>query len=193
MPGEQGRTLSALTSGNVCCNYPFIWLGTTDLETPRLHNALARAATHSPGSNKKEREQEHQQRPARSTSPGTSAVCLLQRWCKQLPSSSCSSMACLSPLLGTHFATQILTRLKYQLRQICDLQHFLHLVFLSTETKSHFCPSCGAGCSCPGGFLQHLCTSWLLQLQLLSLFLVPSLGAARGVNNLPVNSPWSRR
>lgn len=91
MPGEQGRTLSALTSGNVCCNYPFIWLGTTDLETPRLHNALARAATHSPGSNKKEREQEHQQRPARSTSPGTSAICLLQRWCKQLPSSSCSS------------------------------------------------------------------------------------------------------
>lgn len=91
------------------------------------------------------------------------------------------SMASLSPLLGTHFATQTLTRLKYQLRQICDLRCFLHLVFLSTETKSHFCPFCGVDGSCPGGFLQHLCTSRLLQLQLLRLVLVPSLGAARGV------------
>lgn len=89
------------------------------------------------------------------------------------------SMACLSPLLGTHFATQILTRLKYQLKQIRDLQRFLHFVFLSTETKRHFCPSFGAGI--PGGFLQNLCTSRLLQLQLLSLVFVPSLGAANGV------------
>lgn len=89
-------------------------------------------------------------------------------------------MACLSPLLGTHFATQILTKLKYKLRQISDLQHFLHLVFLSRD-KSYFCPSCGAGGSCPGGFLQHLCTSRLLQLQLLILILAPSLGAAGGV------------
>lgn len=44
-----------------------------------------------------------------------------------------------------------------------------------------------------GGFPQHQCTSGLLQLQLLSLLLAPSLGAAGGARNLPVKSPWSRR